>query len=250
MSRRLEEATEEALLTGGRAGRQAIEDAGFSSELKERLLSRITSARAQSIVQDADPTANPAIPDAAGAGTRAIASAVPWMGEEQPADAVLRMLTDAHKPLKPGLRGPARIPSPTSGDREPVIVDMRLRRAPAVSPGQKASLARDRASAYSGLGMKDDKAGEKGLNKEEKEAMKKEFRERFTPGARAMPNTISGLAALANERCAVSCYETCENSDANDINDIHRIEDAIARGQFKVSDISWSSPNHAKMMTC
>jgi hypothetical protein len=42
--------------------------------------------------------------------------------------------------------------------------------------------------------------------------MRKELKERFTPGARAMPNSIRGLAALANER----------------------IEDAIARGQFKV----------------
>lgn len=49
------------------------------------------------------------------------------------------------------------------------------------------------------------------MSEEEREAVKREFRERFAPGARAMPNTVSGLAALANER----------------------IEDAIARGQFK-----------------
>jgi len=50
-----------------------------------------------------------------------------------------------------------------------------------------------------------------GLTQEEREEYKKELRERFTPGARAMPNTLTGLASLANER----------------------IEDAIARGQFK-----------------
>jgi hypothetical protein len=49
------------------------------------------------------------------------------------------------------------------------------------------------------------------LNEEEREAMRREFKERFAPAARAMPNTVTGLAALANER----------------------IEDAIARGQFK-----------------
>lgn len=41
--------------------------------------------------------------------------------------------------------------------------------------------------------------------------MRKELRERFTPGARPMPTTLQGLTSLANER----------------------IEDAIARGQFK-----------------
>lgn len=40
--------------------------------------------------------------------------------------------------------------------------------------------------------------------------MRREMRERFTPGARPMPATLQGLASLANER----------------------IEDAIARGQF------------------
>ena len=41
--------------------------------------------------------------------------------------------------------------------------------------------------------------------------MRKELKERFTPGARPMPTSVQGLAALANER----------------------IEDAIARGQFR-----------------
>lgn len=41
--------------------------------------------------------------------------------------------------------------------------------------------------------------------------MRKQLKERFTPGARPMPGTVQGLAALANER----------------------IEDAIARGQFR-----------------
>ncbi|KAK0705630.1 hypothetical protein B0H67DRAFT_594574 [Lasiosphaeris hirsuta] len=50
-----------------------------------------------------------------------------------------------------------------------------------------------------------------GMGEGEREARRRELRERFEPAARAMPNTITGLAALANER----------------------IEDAIARGQFK-----------------
>ena len=107
------------------------------------------------------------------------------------------MLDDARKPLKPGLRGPAKIPSP--------IVDLRLKKAPSQKPGQRLANARDKSSIYAI--SKDSQMTDK-----EREDMRKELKERFTPGARAMPNSIRGLAALANER----------------------IEDAIARGQFKV----------------
>ncbi|KAF6786609.1 hypothetical protein CSOJ01_15378 [Colletotrichum sojae] len=195
MSRRLEEATEEALLTGGRAGRRAIEDAGFDQELKEKLLDKVQTAQFRS--EYASAFAESEMPNAAGEGTRTMAAAQPWTGQESTSDTVLRMLNDAKKPLKPELRGQYQIPP----------VDMRMRREPKVGAGQRAANARDRASTYTGMGMKD----VKGLSDEEREAMRKEFRERFSPGARSMPSTISGLASLANER----------------------IENAIARGQFK-----------------
>ncbi|KAJ0124343.1 hypothetical protein J7T55_005681 [Diaporthe amygdali] len=205
MARRLEEATEEALLMGGRAGRRAIEDAGFNEELKQRLLDKVADAKFREehavSLRDAGLTGN--VPEAAGRGTRDLASAQPWTGTETESDAVLRMLNDAHKPLKPGLRGKPKTPSPSG-----TPVDMRLKKQTAVSTGRKMANAREAASVYAGMGFKDK---EKGLSDKEKEAMKKELRERFSPAARAIPNTISGLAALANER----------------------IEDAIARGQFK-----------------
>lgn len=191
MSRRLEEATEDALLSGGRAGLRSIEAAGFSEELKIRLLDRLSEARADnaSALDAADAPAageqRSGIPGATGA-------AQPWTGEEPTADAVLRMLGDAHRSLRPELRGAPRIPKPQSRP-----VDMRIRREPSVSPGGKAAAARDMAAAYAGMGLKD--AG-KGLSDKEREAFRKDLRERFSPGARAMPNTISGLAALANER--------------------------------------------------
>ncbi|RSM07482.1 hypothetical protein CDV31_008571 [Fusarium ambrosium] len=197
MARRLEEATEEALFTGGRAGRRAVEDAGFSEELKERLLSKIADAKFKSEHSGAFTEAG--LSSSAGEGTRHIASAEAWTGEENTADTVLRMLDDAKKPLAPGLRG----------KYQPPPVDMRLQREPTRSAGQKVATARDRVSTYVGMGVKD--KAKNGLSEEEKEAWRKELRERFEPGARALPNTISGLAALANER----------------------IENAIARGQFK-----------------
>ena len=196
MSRRLEEATEDAILEGGRAGRKAVEEAGFSEELKNRLLekvrhSRFRSENAQSFMQ-AELTTH------VGRGSQEIATGQVWTGTEAAEDSVLRMLDDSRKPLKPGLRGPAKIPSP--------VIDLRLRRESRPKPGERLANARDKTSIY---------AISKDLQMSEKERkdMKKELKERFTPGARAMPNSIRGLAALANER----------------------IEDAIARGQFKVA---------------
>ncbi|KAF4981794.1 hypothetical protein FZEAL_2467 [Fusarium zealandicum] len=197
LARRLEEATEEALFTGGRAGRQAVEDAGFSDELKERLLNKIADARFKSDYAGAISEAG--LSSSAGEGTRHIASAQAWTGEENTADAVLRMLDDAKKPLAPGLRGKF----------QPPPVDMRLQREPRRSTGQRVATARDKVTTYVGMGGKE--KSKNGMSEEEREAWRKELRERFEPGARALPNSISGLAALANER----------------------IENAIARGQFK-----------------
>jgi len=192
MARRLEEATDEALLSGGRAGRRAIEDAGFSEELKARLLNKLADARfnAEHSALLAEAGLAAEIPDVAGEGTRRIATSQPWTGEEATEDTVLRMLSDARKPLAPGQRGKPVIPSP--------VMDMRLRREQAVSAGHRAASARDKAQAYAGMGIK-----EVGLSEKERESMKREFRERFQPAARAMPNTMTGLAALANERWAL-----------------------------------------------
>ncbi|POR37105.1 Uncharacterized protein TPAR_02690 [Tolypocladium paradoxum] len=192
MARRLEEATEEALLSGGTSGRRAVEDAGFSEELKEKLLDKIADSQFRK--QYSGTFAAASLSSAAGQGTRHIAAAQPWTGHESTEDAVLRMLDDSKKPLKPGMRGKF----------QPPPVDMRLKRGPAQSPGQRVASARDRASTYANMGMQ-------GLSEAEREEMKREFRERFQPGARSMPISASGLAAMANER----------------------IEDAIARGQFK-----------------
>ncbi|KAI6780335.1 uncharacterized protein J7T54_005437 [Emericellopsis cladophorae] len=209
MSRRLQEATEEALQTGGRAGRRAVEDAGFDDELKQKLLDKVQDANFRNDFASAFAQAD--MTPAAGEGTRSIASAQAWTGEETTHDAVLRMLSDAKKPLQPGLRAKF----------QPPPVDMRIRREPVVSAPQRVATARERAQHYAGAAAaaaaatatapKGGSVKDKGLDAEEREALRSEFRERFAPGARAMPNSITGLAALANER----------------------IEDAIARGQFK-----------------
>ena len=194
MSRRLADATEDAVLGGGRAGMRAIEEAGFSEELKQKLLERVQAQKFQS--ENAAAFAEAGLLSNAGRGTRDIAAAPAWTGTESTEDTVLRMLIDAHKPLKPGLRGSGRINAP--------VVDLRPRREPKRTSGQRLANARDKTSIYSI--SKDTQMSEK-----EREATRRELKERFTPGARAMPSSFQGLAALANER----------------------IEDAIARGQFK-----------------
>jgi Domain of unknown function (DUF1992) len=73
-----------------------------------------------------------------------------------------------------------------------------------VSTADRLVNARDKTSIYAFSQQND-------MSEEEREKLRKELKERFTPGARPMPTTLQGLTSLANER----------------------IEDAIARGQFK-----------------
>jgi len=199
MSRRLAEATEDALIEGGRGGRKAVEEAGFSDELKEKLLERIKAANSRS--ENAAAFSEAGMSSNVGRGSRVIATGQTWTGTEATEDTVLRMLDDARKPLKPGLGAPAKIPSP--------VIDLRPKREPKQRPGQRLANARDKTSIYA-------ISKDTSMTDKEREDMRRELKERFTPGARAMPNSIRGLAALANER----------------------IEDAIARGQFKVSHLS------------
>ena len=109
------------------------------------------------------------------------------------------MLNDAHKPLRsagPGQGVKPRVPSLT--------LDMRMKKAVQRSQGQRLANARDRTSVYA-------LSQDPNMTEREREQMRKQLKERFTPGARPMPTTLQGLTSLANER----------------------IEDAIARGQFK-----------------
>lgn len=109
------------------------------------------------------------------------------------------MLNDAHKPLRGS--APPKIPTPRGPSAS---VDMRMKKAVQKSHGERLANARDRTSVYA---LSQDPS----LSKNEREKMRKILKERFTAGARPMPGSVQGLAALANER----------------------IEDAIARGQFK-----------------
>ncbi|KAF2103676.1 hypothetical protein NA57DRAFT_69889 [Rhizodiscina lignyota] len=194
LSQRLEQMTEEALETGGRSARKAVEEAGFDENLRKELEERILNANFRNQYAGAISQAN--LPDSAGRGTRDIAGARPWTGTEAPEDTALRMLHDAYKPLRGTTPKPGSVRTPTKVDTG------RPRKGKA--QGQRLVNARDKSSHYSF--MKDGSVSEK-----EREQMRKEMKARFDPGARSLPVTLQGLASLANER----------------------IEDAIARGQFK-----------------
>ena len=197
MSRRLEEMTDRTFEYGGRSAQKSVEEAGFSDELKRSLEARI----ANSSFKSANPAAFAEIdmPSSAGKGTRDIAAAQPWTGSEKLEDAALRMLNDAHKPLR--RTGPPKILAPRG---TPANVDLRMRKAIEKSRGERLANARDKTSIYA---LSQDAS----MTEKEREQLRRQLKERFTPGARPMPTSIQGLAALANER----------------------IEDAIARGQFK-----------------
>ncbi|KAK6438688.1 hypothetical protein LTR95_005107 [Oleoguttula sp. CCFEE 5521] len=166
MSRRLEELSNQSLEGGGRAAQKAIADAGFSDELRARLEQKIADANFRSDHASAFAEAN--MPSSAGQGTRHIATAEPWQGTESVGDASLRMLNDAHKPLRvrggaanvPGVRGP------------PSRID----------------------TVYASL--KDET-----MSEEERARYRKELKDRFTSSARNVaPATIQGLTSLANQR--------------------------------------------------
>ncbi|KAL9582938.1 MAG: hypothetical protein Q9212_003004 [Teloschistes hypoglaucus] len=197
MSRRLSEMTDDNIEQGGRAAQKAINEAGFSDDLKRRLEAKI----ADSNFRNENPAAFAQVdmPSGAGQGTREQAAAQPWAGTEALEDAALRMLNDAHKPLR--ISRSSKIPQPRN---VPMSVDLRMKKAVQKSQGERLSNARDRTSVYA---LSQDPT----LSEKEKEEMRRLLKERFTAGARPMPATVQGLAALANER----------------------IEDAIARGQFK-----------------
>ncbi|PVH93583.1 hypothetical protein DM02DRAFT_541247 [Periconia macrospinosa] len=198
--------SEEALETGGRSAQNTISSAGFSEDLKKQLEERIASANFRAENRAAFVEAE--LPSTASRHTRDIATASPWSGTESIHDASLRMLNDAHKPLKTG-RG-ARMPGPSAQLPRSIDTGRRTQRA----SGVRLADARDRSGIYSSLKDSD-------IDEQERQKRFQQLKDRFSPHGRSVvPGTIQGLASLANER----------------------IEDAIARGQFK------NLPNRGKVV--
>ncbi|KAF2853145.1 hypothetical protein T440DRAFT_466128 [Plenodomus tracheiphilus IPT5] len=192
LTRRLRNMSEEALESGGHGALKAVQESGgFSAELKAQLEQRIAGASLRS--------SEAGLPAAASHHTRDLATAEAWTGTESIHDASLRMLNDAHKPLRLGR--PPKMP----GVQPPRAVDTGHKRSKE-GRGLRLANARDRSTVYANV--KDDAE----LDAMERETRFQQLKDRFDPHARTIvPGTISGIASLASKR----------------------IEDAIARGQFK-----------------
>ncbi|KKY26802.1 hypothetical protein UCDDS831_g01081 [Diplodia seriata] len=200
MSRRLEALTEEGLESGGRrAQKAAVEDAGFSEELKKQLEERIAGANFAN--QFAQSIAEAGLPASAGRGTRDVAGAQPWTGTESVEDASLRMLDDAVKPM----RGQGRSLNPAVRPPSRVDTGMSAASGRGENRGVRLAEAKERTGLYH---LQKDGAR---MSEEEREKLRKEMRERFQPAGRGGPMSVRALEGMANQR----------------------IEDAIARGQFK-----------------
>ncbi|PGG99519.1 hypothetical protein GX51_06259 [Blastomyces parvus] len=189
MSRRLSSMADESMLEGGRSSRKNMQEAGFSEELKKKLEERIAESAFRSENAAAFSLVN--MPASAGRGTQDIAAAAPWTGTESIHGTSLRMLHDASKPM----RVPFKPPQPSPKNLQPAVTKP-------ISSSERLAVARDRTSTYA-------LSRDPSMSEQEREAIRRELQERFTPGARAI--TPHGLSSLANER----------------------IEDAIARGQFR-----------------
>lgn len=190
-TRRMREMSEKALESGGHGARKAVEEAGFSAELKASLEQRIASANLRS--------SEAGLPASASRHARDLATGEAWTGTESVHDASLRMLSDAHKPMRLG-----RPPRPP-GVQMPKSIDTGHKRLKE-QRGLRLANARDRSGLYATVKTSDE------LDADDKAKQLQELKDRFDPNARAIvPGDISGLASLANKR----------------------IEDAIARGQFR-----------------
>jgi hypothetical protein len=191
LTQRLRQMSEEALESGGHGALKAVEEAGFSPDLKAQLEQRIAAANFKSSEAD--------LPAAASRHTRDLATSEAWTGTESIHDASLRMLNDAHKPMRLGR--PPRAP----GVQMPKSVDTGHKRN-REQRGVRLANARDRSGIY--FSVKTDEE----MDAQDRAKHLQELKDRYDPNARVIvPGDISGLASLANKR----------------------IEDAIARGQFK-----------------
>lgn len=130
-----------------------------------KLQDRLSQASFQRAFPRAQGEAN--LPQSVGKLTRDIAADEPWTGEESTSDAVLRMLTDVHKPLQMPATKPTLGSLPLRGAKRPAT--------PKSATG-RALAAKEASQGYSLL------------------------KEKLSPGFRSMPASMEGLASLAEEK--------------------------------------------------
>lgn len=187
---------EDALTASPRRASKIADENAFSEDLKRELEARIASTDFKSIHATAHATAS--LPSFTPKHARDIASATPWTGTESTEDGVLRMLVDAHKPLRGDLARKRKPETVTLAN-----VDLRPQRTfHPKSEGHRIARAREKTTEYN-LNKTE------GLTDEERSEIRHMFRERFLPEGRTVAS-LQALASLADEK----------------------IEEARRRGQF------------------
>jgi hypothetical protein len=142
--------------------------AGPTSTITDKDLLKLQDRIAQASFQQSFPRAHAQhnLPSSADKLTRDIAADQPWTGEERTNDAVLRMLTDVHKPA---------VPKPTLSSL-PFKAAIPKTYLPPKTGSGRVLAAKEASQGYSLL------------------------KEKLSPGFRSMPATMEGLASLAEER--------------------------------------------------
>ena len=145
--------------------------AGPTSTITDTDLLKLQDRISQASFQQSYPRAHAqhTLPTSADKLTREIAADQPWTGEELSNDAVLRMLTDVHKPLK------MPVPKPTLSSL-PLKAAAPKKNLPPKTGSGRVLAAKEASQGYSLL------------------------KEKLSPGFRSMPATMEGLASLAEER--------------------------------------------------
>ncbi|KAK9320783.1 hypothetical protein V1517DRAFT_328309 [Lipomyces orientalis] len=225
MIRRLSQLAEEAspIKDDPIAGGRDDDDYMSAKELKD-LEERLSAQTFKH--QHAQAIAGARLPKSASKHTQDLAFSKPWTGTETTEDAVLRMLVDVNKPLRiPGPRnGPLYRGAPASGGpgaaaggssnvaplpktKRSMPDSVRLARARELS--LEYSIAKNTGTLRDGIDNDKKRDGKAPGQIEGDAEFSRLYRDRFR-SPRAMPRTLHGLRALADER----------------------IEEARARGQF------------------
>ncbi|KAK9488107.1 hypothetical protein V1527DRAFT_458214 [Lipomyces starkeyi] len=224
MKRRLSQLAEEAnpIKEDRMAGRVPDDEFMSVKELKD-LEDRLSATTFKQ--EYAQAIAGTQLPKSASKHTQDLAFSKPWTGRESTEDAVLRMLVDSNKPLRiPGggqrvytgapASGGAGVETGGSGNTVPLPKTKRsmpdsVRLARARELSLEYSIAKNTGTLSGGTDKNKQIDGKPFGQVEEDTEFSRLYKDRFR-GPRAMPGTLHGLRALADER----------------------IEEARSRGQF------------------
>jgi hypothetical protein len=179
MSRRLAQMTEENVERGGRSAQRAVEEAGFSKELRESLEQNVATADLTHV--DSDNSHTEQNSSKQGAAVKSFTSE-----SERNVDTSRQSLVNVQKT-------PLRIPRSLSTPSKSSTSNNTPRLGVGPHTGLRLANALDQSEAY--RSAQDASAAD-----DERARFRAEMKERFKPGGRQVAATLQGLAALADRR--------------------------------------------------